>query len=494
MKKITFIALLFSSVALLFSGCSDEFLEAEPNSQVSEKQLAEISKTNPEIQAANVAGLYSTMINTGTGGTTRHNDFGQKGYDLWSDLQSGDMVLLNKIYGWYSNGSDRTIFVDNTITDLHYQFWRYYYRIIFGANAVINALSNDLGTEAPELEAGKHYLGQALAMRAYAYYYLSVYLSTEYDATKELIPIYTTSETANTPYSSMQDVYDLIISDLTLAVDYLETFERGGKSEVDKTVAQGLLAYAYAYKGDNTSLQEALDITTDLINSGVYPIMEANEVFGGGFNDVNTPGWMWGADLTLEIGLDLISWWGMVDIWTYSYASVGDTKGISQEIYDRIPADDARKGQFLRSPGSWADWTPYQKFIGSDEIQGQREVTSDYVFMRISEMYLLNAEVAAKLGSDGPARTSLKAVLAKRLPDPSYVDALSGQALLDEIFYQTRLELWGEGKAIQALKRNKATVTFGTNHLDFPGEEYSYNDETMVFQIPENETLNNPSL
>lgn len=44
----------------------------------------------------------------------------------------------------------------------------------------------------------------------------------------------------------------------------------------------------------------------------------------------------------------------------------------------------------------------------------------------------------AKFGQDAPARDRLKKLLALRITDYSYVDALSGQALQDEIYLQTR--------------------------------------------------------
>jgi hypothetical protein len=79
-----------------------------------------------------------------------------------------------------------------------------------------------------------------------------------------------------------------------------------------------------------------------------------------------------------------------------------------------------------------------------------------------------------------------------RVPDASYIDGLSGQALKDEIYLQTRIELWGEGKSYLAMKRNKATATRGANHLSFVGEAIPYNDERMTFEIPEGEIQYNP--
>ena len=75
----------------------------------------------------------------------------------------------------------------------------------------------------------------------------------------------------------------------------------------------------------------------------VYNGTNLNEA---GFNNVATPSWMWGVDLTLAQGLDLISWWGQVDVFTYSYAWAGDPKTIDEGLYDKIRTDDIRKGQF----------------------------------------------------------------------------------------------------------------------------------------------------
>ena len=112
--------------------------------------------------------------------------------------------------------------------------------------------------------------------------------------------------------------------------------------------------------------------------------------------------------------------------------------------------------------------------------------------MRVAEMYLLNAEVSAKLGQEDAAKESLKAVVSHRRPDASYIDGLSGQALLDEIYLQTRIELWGEGKSYLAMKRNKATIVRGSNHLSLVGEPIPYNDPRLTFEIPIQEIQNNP--
>ena len=82
----------------------------------------------------------------------------------------------------------------------------------------------------------------------------------------------------------------------------------------------------------------------------------------------------------------------------------------------------------------------------------------------------------------------------KNASDYAYVDGLSGQALKDEIYLQTRMEFWGEGKSYLALKRNKGTVVRGDNHPSLKGARIPYNDPRLTFVIPESEILNNPNI
>lgn len=494
MKKRILISML--ATALVFTGCSDEFLEAEPTQFVSSEQIAEATEKNPSLQIANIAGLYSTMYLTGTGGTNlRHTDFGQKGYDIFGDMLTGDMILAGYTYGWYQDVVEYQSTVDFTHIN-NYMIWRYYYRIIFGANGVIDGFG---GTDA-ELasDEAKNIMGQALAMRAYSYFYLLQFYERGYNPSEPALPVYTSVSREGAPLSTQQEVYDLIVSDLTKAIEYLETFNRTDKNQVDASVAKGLLAYTYAAMNE---YGKVLEITTDLIGSGQYALATAEEVvYNGenlelaGFNDVASSGWMWGVDLTLDIGLDLVSWWGQVDLFTYSYAWAGDPKTISADLYEKIPETDVRKDQFVDAYGDGVLY-PINKFYADGRtVAGQRILTTDYVYMRIAEMYLLQAEAASKTGNEELARETLKELVSMRVEDASYIDGLSGQQLMDEIYLQTRIELWGEGKVFLAMKRLEKTVTLPENHLTYPGKTIPYNSDEMDFDVPLTERQNNPNL
>ncbi|MFA5972841.1 MAG: RagB/SusD family nutrient uptake outer membrane protein [Lentimicrobiaceae bacterium] len=492
MKK-TYIISLTALLLLVAAGCKKDFLEVRPTEFLTEDQVAKAAEHNPAVVAGSIAGIYTLMFQTFTGGTTGHDDFGQKGYDIKSDMLSGDMALTANVYNWYGALTRLTSTIDYTNNN-NYIPWRYYYRIIRSANSVIAQLG---GNDAiPVLDANKYMMGQAKALRAYGYFYLAQFYATSYDPTAKILPVYTDPLQQNQPKSTTDTVYALIVKDLTESVSLLETFNRTDKHEINKYVAEGLLAYTYGAMGNYA---EAKTLTADIIANGGFSLTTATEaVYAGdktlgGFNKLTSPAWMWGVKITSDLGLDLVSWFGQMDRYTYSYQWAGDRKGIDKGLFDMIPADDIRKGQFDSDPASTYLLCPTGKFYDAGrKTGGARTPLDDYLYMRVDEMYLLNAEASAKSGDDAGARTSLKALLSLRVPSTDYVDALSGQALQDEIYLQTRIELWGEGKSYLAMKRNKATIVRGSNHLSFVGVPIPYNDPRLTYSIPQSEVQNNP--
>lgn len=477
MKKIlilgSFLGLLLGTTA-----CREEFLETEPTQTLA----------NPPAQAK-LYGLYNMMVNTYTGGTTAHEDFGQKGYDIMSDFLSNDLALNRDTYGRYRTLANLTATKDFT-NNFNYMPWRYYYRIVFATNEIIEGIG---GNDAvPTSESDKFSMGQAKAMRAYAYFYLSQFYNAKYDPAADSIPLYTQTTLGEAKGKAKQsEVYGQIIKDLKDAIILLDGFARPNKGVVNQNVAKGLLAYTYAATGDYV---QSAQISKEIMSA--YPKTKTDELVyntttasGGGFNDLKTSSWMWGFDLTLENDLDLVSWWGQMDYYTYSYQGAGDYKVIDNVLRSKIKSDDIRKGQF-NSVGM-----PTGKFYAPGRVAlGQRSVVTDYLYMRSDEFYMLAAESLAKSGNEAEAKTILKSFLDNRLTNTSYIDALSGQSLLDEIYLQTKIEFFAEGKSYLAMKRNKATVTRGTNHVYLPGSSFSYDSDELTFDIPQGEINNNPNL
>src|SRR5690554_6194552 len=185
MKKRFFIPVLAASILMV--GCSKDFLEAEPSRFVSKEQIDEAAEDRPNVAAGTLNGLYSLMYTVYSGGTTGHDDFGHKGYDIYADILTGDMVLGGYNYGWYQDIAEFTTTTDYTYLD-NYQVWRFYYQIIFGANNVIDGLGgNDAVLEDDD---SKYVMGQAKAMRGFAYFYLANYFGHGYQPNEAILPLY----------------------------------------------------------------------------------------------------------------------------------------------------------------------------------------------------------------------------------------------------------------------------------------------------------------
>ncbi|HUS00843.1 MAG TPA: RagB/SusD family nutrient uptake outer membrane protein [Chitinophagaceae bacterium] len=500
--KIKYLLTLAIAGSAILTGCKKDFLETEPTQFLTADQLANAAKTDPKVFAGTLNGLYVNMYNPGTGGTSNHDDFGQKGYDIYMDLLSSDMVLGATVYGWYSNIARMTGNVDFTRNET-YQPWRYYYRQIYQANSIIDALG---GTDfVPTTATDKSTIGQAKAMRAYAYFYLSQLYAKEYgDGTAKILPIYKSSKEESQPKSTAAQVWDFMILDLNQAITYLTGFTRTTKDQVNINVAKGLLSYVLAARGTQADWTQVATYTKDIMTAYpvtdslavVYNVLNGTSNPAAGFNNVATPSWIWGVDVTVASGINLVSFWGQVDYFTYSYAWAGDPKLIDNGLYALIPTNDRRKTQFT-APGALY---PGNKFFDPRRITaGQRTVETDLVYQRADEFYLLNAEANARLGKEPEAKAALTSLLNQRFKNPTvevpaYLTPLTGQALLDAIYLQTRIELWGEGKSYLAMKRNKATIKRGTNHLFDAGNSFAYNDPKLSFVIPQAEVLNNPNL
>ena len=491
MKRNLIYSILVSSLVLV--GCSKEFLEPERNTRsLTAEDLSNFADVNPALVEGTLEGIGSFMIQDFGVTGSRHYDFGQKGVDIWSDIVSGDMALSASGYGWYNATSNLVATVDFTREENRI-IWDYYYRIVSLANSVIQTSG---GNDAvPSTDGARKVLGQAKASRAYAYWYLAQLFQKSYDPAQPILPYYD-GETINTAKVPASQIYDLIISDLTNAIELLDGYARPDKSKIDQSVAQGLLAYVYAGMGNYADAKTMADAVIS-----AYPVTTTGQLAfpgaGSGFNNVNTGSWVWGFDLTEDLGHQLIDWWGQVDMYTYSYAWAGDYKSCDDALYAQIPANDVRKNQFGdENPFHAGQLMPNGKFFDPGRtIGGQYLITTDLIFMRADEFHLLSAECAARLGNDADAKATMINLLNNRIPDAAaVVNPLSGTALQDFIYLQTRIELWGEGKSYYAMKRNQATVTRGSNHVFRAGESFVYDSDEMSFQIPQSEINNNPSI
>ena len=500
-KLIYVLSILFITVS-----CDEEFLETYPTDSLSQEQVGEALAVNPAAAEGTLFGIYEQFYRLGSGGGQGQEDFGLKIIDINTDILSGDMAHTGKSYNRQASISEltETVSPDNRFNYMH---WRMLYRLINLSNLVIDGLGGADATGVLgdlDTDGKRQTMGQALGARAYAYYLLChLYVDDISDTSKEVLPLYTSADQSEQGKSSLSSVMNLVISDLLAAETLLDGFVRKTKIEINQDLVRAFLAYSYGALNDWAKCEE---YAAKVVGAG-YPIMTNAEVLGG-FNRVNDhPGIMWGIDITTSQELaSLFTWWGFMDVYSYAYAAVGNRKSIDRGLYDQIRADDIRLDQFpfVIYGDSWL--VPAGKFyyegipeswvgdIGRRFSGPQVNVTSDAHYMRSAEMYLLHAEASYENGKEDQAKQSLKAVADLRIGDTSYIDALSGADLKNEIDVQTRIEFFAEGKSYFLMKRQRKTITRGSNWLDFTGESFNHNDDKLTFEIPENEILFNPNI
>ena len=137
MKKINYIIVIIAS--LMFTSCSEDFLENRPTSFISNDDLGETALINPSIVEGNLRGIYNQMVSAGIGGTSAQEDFGHKSFDMMSDLLSSDLAQVgaryNRFVGFanYVSTQDNTInipnynmylFTENILIELKTLFWQ----------------------------------------------------------------------------------------------------------------------------------------------------------------------------------------------------------------------------------------------------------------------------------------------------------------------------------------------------------------------------------
>ncbi|WP_159951482.1 RagB/SusD family nutrient uptake outer membrane protein [Polaribacter septentrionalilitoris] len=501
--KIKIILLGFVAV---FTSCSEDFLVTEPTATLTAEAVAEAAEINPAVGKGTLLGIYENLYRRGSGGSTAQEDFGITSIYMNMDILCADMAHLGKSFSRQRNISELTATLDPD-SNVNRMPWRFLYRIINLSNLIIDAAGgNDV---VPSTQTAKFNIGQAKALRGYAYYNLiHMYVNDISNLSQNVLPIYASANDLEQPKSSLQEVFDFALKDLLEAETLLEGFVREDKIEINQDIVRGIIARTY---GALNNWQQTEIYAKKVIDAGNHTIMSNDEVALlpgetgeiGGFNDVKSvSGIMWGVDITPEgQGLaSLFSWWGFMDQYSYSYAAVGNHKGIDADLFAKFRADDIRRLQFddanssdLRPAGKFyykgAHLAGFRRFSGP-----QLNIDSDSHYMRIAEFYLLHAEAAAENGNYAAARTSLKALLNIRLTDASYIDALPDSDLAEEAALQARLELWGEGQSYYIMKRRRETRTRGSNWLDFKGESFSHDDERLTFEIPQDEIVGNPNI
>ena len=489
MKFTKYIAASMIALAGLTS-CSDSFLETDYTQHLDEEAAAEAAGKNPDVF---LNGMWSWMVTYSQTGSGAHDDFGYMGSLHATDMMSEDIVMASSHWFNYDYQLDNHQEAYRR-TRCH---WMNYYTMIAKANEIIS-----LYPDGGETVDQKGLVGQAQAIRGLSYLHLiQLYqFASNEDGTVNSsaagVPLmyteadgYTTEEIAAFKgRNTVGDVMAQIELDLTNAVANLEAgYKRPNKNYVDASVANGILARYYLLAN---KWQEAANAANKARQGYTLMPATASGLYDG-FVTVNNAEWMWGFSHTTETQTTYASFFSMISNIAPGYAGIGYApRLIDARLYSQIPDTDLRKKWFNGPEGDASQPTAAAQMPYANVKFGHLDDwTENYMYMRAAEMVLIEAEAYAHLNDGAKAAQVLKELMDVRQPGWN-----KASVTVEDVYFQRRIELWGEGFAYYDLKRLNKGIdrTYeGNNHLAGYDIAVPARDTRWYYQIPLTEIQEN---
>ncbi len=497
-NKYTSVLAIASMVAL--GACSDIDDIVPEGGTMLETQLKATTSIIPGRADATFSGMYTKLgdpLSFGRFASDRPDDFGFVMMAFSNDLEAADIVGQNNNYNWFSTCSELT--TRNADYANPYIRYRGVYDEVARANDVIKAYGEITAETLAEI---KYKVAQAYAIRAFCYLNIAPYFQFNYKTSsdKPCVPLVTetTTDFTNNPRAAVKEIYDQIVSDLDFAIANLDGYTRPDKSKIDKQVAYGLRARA------NLDMGKYAEAASDAAAAAQgYTPASIAEVSTPSFYNITDHNWLWGYDMTMDVAKAFP--FATSSSWIRSFSANGYSAGtgtyfcINNLLYDKIPDSDVRKGWWvdadLNSPLldglTWGSLKGQQ--IATEEIADEKMIflpytnvkfgmytiggttnEEDWPFMRVEEMLLIQAEGLIKSGQTAAGVQVLNDFV-RTYRDPQYNAEATGRKIEDEVWFQRRVELWGEGFSNSDTRRlGKPLVRFHGSDSNWP-EAFRFN-------------------
>jgi hypothetical protein len=449
--------------SLLMGSCKKDFLDQKPYTSIASGDAV---KTASDMQIA-LTGTYAGLRSTNLFGRT---------IPVFGDLLADNVFVSNANSGRYISENSYSIVInDSDILGI----WTDAYKAILRSNNIIDASLND-GADINQ------YKGEAYAIRALLYFELVKIYAKSYsdDPASPGVPIVLHYDPKALPNrNTVAEVYTQILSDLEQAYSLMSSYN--GSGTFSKYAARALEAKVNLYKGD---YQKASDEAKEVIASSGFSLIGKSDLAGywaaATPHDAGTK-----VETLFEVVSDAVnnnSYDELSNIYVQGGTSYGDLL-TTKSLYDSYPSTDARKALIL---------VGMRPKIGGENpayiVNKYPVVTGDFndkKVIRLSDVYLIEAEAAARLNQTPDALTSLNTLMAQR--DPSTVYASSGAQLLTDITNERRKELAFEGDRFYDLNRLKLDIN---RTAEYPTGIIKAGDSRRVMPIPQAETNVNPNI
>lgn len=491
MKIINKVLIIVFS-ALILASCGESFMEVDNTSYINSETASKLVAKDPDMLDVYMLGAFSYLVKFNISGNDAHDDFSHMSVLHSTDLMGQDIVLsASHWFGYDYEHDDREFNYRRTIVN-----WLTYYSTIDKANEII-----DLFLEDPTTPKAKGGLAHGYALRAFAYYYLIQLYQHPITASGEVnwdapgVPmsfslrddVSLEEQEERMGRNTLRDVYEQIESDLVAAVELFEAgYERPTKNYMNAAVANGLLARYYL-------LSQQWDKAAAAAKKA-----QAGGTLGNvndGFVTVNNSEWMWGFEHNTETQTTFASFFSHISNLSPGYGGLAySSRLVDKQLYENIAASDVRKKWFNGPQGDSSQGTAGAKLPYANLKFGWVDGwTMDYVYMRVAEMYLIEAEALAHQGKGAEAAQALKPLLQAR----GVGEVAPTTVTVEDVYQQRRLELWGEGFSYFDLKRLGKGIDRnyeGSNHLAGFKLTIPAHDKRWVYQLPRQEMQENAQL
>lgn len=512
---------LMAAALSLTAACSD-IDDIKPEGEyLSQAQLTESNELAESRKDASFSGMFTMMgqpyYTYGTS-SDRADDFGFIMSALSNDAEGPDLCYPNSGYNWFSVCGDLTSRT-STYANLFIRYATPYNQMKIANDLIVYYADSVAVGNADAINK----TAQARAIRAFDYMALAPYYQFTYTTSKDklCVPLVTeeTTDFTDNPRATVEEIYTQVMSDLDYAIANL-TEDRSDKSRINLNVAYGLRARANLVMGNYADAAADAEKAAD----GFTPAT-ISEVSTPAFCDISEHNWIWGIDMVTALTNNA---YATSSSWLSSFSSVSYTAGagcfafINNLLYDKISDTDVRKGWWvdadlhspLLSTITWdgvtgdaistleitdvkMEFLPYTNVkFGMISGIGSSSNDNDWPLMRVEEMILIQAEGYAKSGNETKARQILSDFVTT-YRDPSYTIP-SGRTLADEIWFQRRVELWGEGFAMSDVMRlQKPLVRFHDSNSNYPNAfrfNLAADDGWLLLRFPQRETNSNFAL
>ena len=429
---------------------------------------------------------YSSILEQMNRPTTvagNHNEFGYSALMHIRDVMTGDMTVVATGYDWFSSWASNSYMGESKIYSQY--IWNFYRDLLYKVNEVI--------AKAEESESNDGVKGVAHAFRAMLYLDAArMYEFLPNDRTSNIneagnnvenltLPIVKDAivprnPVIDIPRATRTEMFDFILSELDKAQELIPLVKDASKEIPHLDAVYGLKARLYMWVGDYNNARKYARLAIENSNALVMTERDCLDT-SDGFNTMDK--WMWGSQFkenSEAVNTGIINWtsWMSPEA-QYGYSAAGATAMIDAAMYERISNNDFRKLMFKAPEGHeladkvsyihtwWAAMLPEYTAIKFRPNDGNAEdykigAAAAYPLMRLEEMYFIEAEAAEHLNA-GEGIALLKEFMTKHR-DSSYTFNANADAI-EEIVFQKRVELWGEGQTFFDIKRLNMSVTRG---------------------------------